>query len=107
MTPALAPISLALQQSLVSSYENLRQNALGGAATRGGSAGLAVFLRGGMAHWMDACRELPAACPLTTMKPGQTRAEDLPILDGDLRAQVAILLAQMALSAHTQGATTC
>jgi hypothetical protein len=91
----------ATPEVLLSSYEDLRRAAVGPSegATRG--AGLGLFVRSGMASWMHACASLvrprgATSCP----------AEQPGTLRYDLRISVAMVLAEMALSADSQGATT-
>lgn len=99
----MAAIPIAVRDALSSSYEDLRRAALAGADGDRG-VGFALFICRGMARWMDTCTEIlvrPAAAP------PQRHIEEQPHLDPGLRVEVAMVLAQMALSAHTQGATTC
>ena len=107
MTPVAAIVPDTARETLWSSYEVLRRAALAGAdADRlGRGVGFTLFIRSGMARWMDACVELlarPAATP-----PPPRHVEEQPRFDPDLHLEVAMVLAQMALFAHAQGATTC
>jgi len=84
----------------VAAYEDLRRAALeaDGGARR--MPGVAVVLRAGVAAWMQACRNVAGVAP--PISPGGDTAGWLP---GTIRAEVAVLLAQMALSAATEMAT--
>lgn len=89
--------------AIVSAYEELRQVARG-AAGQGRGAGYALFLRSGMAAWMVVCVALagpiqaPPTRPITAGR----------LIPANFQIEVAVLLAEMALSVHaSQGATTC
>jgi hypothetical protein len=99
----MAAIPIAVREALASNYEDLRREALAGAGGDRG-VGLALFIRRGMSRWMDTCTEILAG---PTVAPPQRHIEEQPHLDPDLRVEVAMVLAQMALLAHSQGATTC
>jgi hypothetical protein len=96
-------VTFAVREALSSSYEDLRRVALTGAHGQGRGVGFALFIRSGMARWMDTCIELFAR-PATA--PPKRHVEEQRRLDPDVRIEVAMVLAQMALSAHVQGATT-
>jgi hypothetical protein len=104
MTTGVAMVAATVRDALSSSYDDLRRVALAGADRPGHGVGFALFIRSGMARWMDACIDLlarPAAAP-----PLQRHLEEQHLAP-DVRIEVAMVHAQMALSAHTQGATTC
>lgn len=103
MSAASAPLAAAAREALRSSYEDLRRRALApGASSRG--AGFALFVHWGMGSWMETCADLPAPPPRV---PTPARVGPAPNLPDGLRFEVAVVLAQMALSAaHGQGATT-
>ncbi len=101
MAAASVP-SVAVREALSSSYEELRLIALGG---QGRGVGLAFFIRSGMARWMDTCLAM-LAHPTSAPRPA-TNPDEQPQVPADLRVEVAMVLAEMALSAHAQGATTC
>jgi hypothetical protein len=94
-------MAVATPEVLLSSYEDLRRTAVGSSEGLGCGAGLGLLVRSGMASWMHTCasfvrpRESP---PRQTEQPGR--------LCSSLRNEVAMVLAEMALSADTQGATT-
>jgi hypothetical protein len=76
-------------------YEDLRRAALeepDGHARR--APGLALLLRAGIAAWMQACRSV--AGPVLS---AQASGETIRALPGTVRAEVTVLLAEMALAA--------
>lgn len=88
---------------LVSKYEELRRVALG--ALRGPSQGVgfALLVRRGMAVWMDACTKA-AAGSSSRLRP-LSKQEDR-LLPPDLRGEVALVLAAMALACPSEGGMT-
>jgi hypothetical protein len=79
----------------VAAYEDLRQAALeepNGHVRR--APGLALLRRAGTAAWMQACQSLAGPVPSIQPSGGMTRA-----LPGTVRAEVTMLLAEMALAA--------
>lgn len=88
--------------SLLSSYEELRRVAVRRSDHSGRGAGFALFIRSGMAAWIEACA--PLARPVEA-SPRRESAEQHHV-PPDLHAEVAMVLAEMALSAHAQGAPT-
>jgi len=89
--------------ALLSSYEEIRSEALRRAGSSSRGSGLALFVRRGMAAWLAACVPLTRAPEASHRKPP---AEDRVPLD--LRTEVAMVLAEMALTAaNAQGAATC
>jgi hypothetical protein len=79
-------------------YEDLRRAALeepDGHARR--APGLALLLRAGVAVWMQTCRSV-AASGLSA----QPRGETARALPGAVRAEVTVLLAEMALAAAAE-----
>ena len=98
MTVTPHAVGAGAPAALAAGYEELRHAALGGAAGAGRGIGLALFLRSGMAAWMETCAalvrphgEVPA------------RAAAPPVVPLDLRLEVATLLAEMALAVHAHG----
>jgi hypothetical protein len=102
MTSAPARIAAEASEALVAGYEELRRNALGRAGRSDRGIGFALFLRSGMAGWMT----MRAALPRPPDAASRRSAADQAVVPQDLRVEVATLLAEMALSAHTQGAVT-
>lgn len=89
--------------ALLSGYEDLRGEALveAGGSRRG--IGLALFIRRGMAAWIAACAPVARPAQPTPRKP--TEEGRLP---QDLRAEVAMILAEMAFTAaYAEGASIC
>lgn len=86
-------------EQLCQAYEELRAQATGRPGPEVSMAkGLTLLLRSGMAGWMQAWRGLvvsPAAPP--------TPPTDGPGLRLGLTAELAIILAQMALQVHGAG----
>jgi hypothetical protein len=101
MTISPLHVATVTPEVLLSSYEELRRTAADPSVGAGRSAGLGLFLRSGMASWMQTCASLirPRESP-------QRPAEQPGTLCSGLRNAVAMVLAEMALSADTQGATT-
>jgi len=91
--------ALAARSALVGAYEDLRHSALSGA---GRGIGFALLVRSGVAAWIAACASL--ARPFEA--PPVRRSTAQPLVPQDFRAEVATLLAEMALAAHAYGATT-
>ena len=89
------------QLMLLSSYEDLRRTAVGPSEGATRSVGLGLFIRSGMASWMYTCASLVRPRE-STSRP----AEQPGTLCSDLRNSVAMVLAEMALSADSQGART-
>jgi hypothetical protein len=85
------------REALAAGYEELRRAALGGAAGSGRGLGLALFLRSGMAAWMETC------AALVPSRDAPARPTGPPVVPLDLRLEVATLLAEMALAVHTHG----
>ena len=97
-------VTAATREALSSSYEELLRVAITGADRQGRGVGFAFFMRSGMACWIDACIDLLAQPAVVS--PPQRRLEER-CLGPDVRLEVAMVLTQMALSAHGQGVTTC
>ena len=89
-------------EALLSSYEDLRRTAVGPAEGGSCGVGLGIFIRSGMASWLKTCA--------TFMRPGKPpplRVEQpQPVFAPDLRNEVAMVLAEMALSVENQGGMT-
>lgn len=82
----------------MTAYEDLRRAALeepAGHARR--APGLALLLRAGIAAWMQACRRV--AGPVLSVHPSSETTRALP---GTVRAEVTVLLAEMALTAAAE-----
>jgi len=85
------------QDALAAGYEDLRRAALGGATGSARGIGLALFLRSGMAAWMEIC------AALVPSRGAPARVAATPVVPLDLRLEVATLLAEMALAVHAHG----
>lgn len=92
------PVVAGAREALTAGYEELRGAALGPAGSARG-IGFALFIRSGMAAWMETC----AALLLPREAAARREAADPPLVALDVRFEVATLLAEMALSAHVQG----
>lgn len=88
--------------ALVSEYEELRRVALGALRSPSQGVGFALLLRRGMAVWMDACTKA-AACS-SRLRPVAKQEDRL--LPPELRGEVALLLAAMALACPSEGGMT-
>jgi hypothetical protein len=101
MTTSSHRVAGATPDVLLSSYEELRRTAVDPRESAGHSAGLGLFMRGGMASWMQTCASL--------LRPQEATArpvEQPGTLCPGLHNAVAMVLAEMALSASSQGAAT-
>jgi hypothetical protein len=88
------------QHDWVTAYEELRRAALEEPAAHARRApGLALLLRAGTAAWMQTCQRV--AGPVLSAPPSSATTRALP---GIVRAEVTVLLAEMALAAATEGA---
>ena len=87
------------EQDWAAAYEDLRRAALEGNGPTRRMPGVAVVRRAGVVAWMQACRSVASVAP--SISPGDTAGW----LPGTVRAEVAVLLAQMALSAAPEMAT--
>lgn len=96
-------IDARAREALIAGYEELRRTVLGRAGGSDRGVGFALFVRSGMADWMATCAALPRP-PKTPVARRST--DDQPLVPQDFRVEVASLLAEMALSAHAQGAIT-
>jgi hypothetical protein len=81
----------------VAAYEDLRRAALEADDRARRVPGVAVVRRMGVVAWMQVCRSVAGIVP--SISPGGDMAGGLP---RTVRAEVAVLLAQMALSAATE-----
>ena len=88
------------EQDWVAAYEALRRAALEADGCARRAPGGAVVRRAGVLAWMQACRRVADVAP--ALSPGGDTAGCLP---GTVRAEVTVLLAQMALSAATEMVT--
>jgi hypothetical protein len=96
-------IDARAREALIAGYEELRRTVLGRAGGSGRGVGFALFVRGGMAGWMATCAVLPRP---PNAPVAQRSVAEKPLVPQDFRVEVATLLAEMALSAHAQGAMT-
>jgi len=64
--------------------------------------GFALFLRSGMAAWIEACGAVAPLCPPPRLPP----AERDRLLPTDVRGEVTMVLAAMALSVAVEGGLT-
>lgn len=103
MTSVPDSIDARAREALIAGYEELRRTVLGRAGGSDRGVGFALFVRSGMAGWMATCAALPRP-PKTPVARRST--DDQPLVPQDFRVEVASLLAEMALSAHAQGAIT-
>lgn len=105
MTAAPHLMAAATAPVLLSCYEDLRGAAVGADVEAGHGVGLTLFIKHGMASWMQTCASF---APSPRREP-PTRQVERPSLHPDVRAEVAMVLAEMALSANTQaqGAEAC
>jgi hypothetical protein len=87
------------REAFTAGYEELRRVALERAAGSGRGIGFALFIRSGMAAWMKTCAALLIPRTPTARRP----AVEPPPVAPDVRVEVAMLLAEMALSVHVQG----
>ena len=85
------------EEDWVAAYEDLRRAALEGNGPTRRMPGVAVVRRAGVVAWMQACRSVTGVAP--SISPRRDTVGELP---GTIRAEVAVLLAQMALSAATE-----
>lgn len=81
-------------QQLAERYEELRAQAAGRRSSAEAGMGLALFLRRGTPDWMAAWSDCRLAVAPALPKP---RVEEPTLLPATLQAQVALLLAEMAL----------
>jgi hypothetical protein len=102
MSAAPEEIVPASGDALVSEYEALRGVALGGLRGPSQGVGFALLLRRGMAVWMDACTK--AAASSSRLRPLSRQEQCL--LPPDLRGEVAMVLATMALACPMEGGMT-
>jgi hypothetical protein len=96
------PVVAGAREALTAGYEELRGAALGQAGGAGRGIGLALFVRSGMAAWMETCAALLIPRAPTVRRP----VADPPGVPPDVRGEVALLLAEMALSVHVHGGMT-
>jgi hypothetical protein len=87
--------------ALLSEYEELRRAALGESNGPRQCVGFTLLLRKGMAAWMDACATATAA----------SKSQPAPRLEhrlvpSDLRGEVALVIAAMALACPMEGGMT-
>ncbi|MBI4587440.1 MAG: hypothetical protein HY725_01260 [Candidatus Rokubacteria bacterium] len=83
----------------MSDYEELRRVATGRPPSAGHGVGFALFLRSGMAAWIEACAAVAPPCGAPRLPPMQ-RDQLLPT---DMRGEVTMVLATMALSVAREG----
>lgn len=87
----------AIGEDWAARYEQLRKDVL--SQTTGGSFGLIVLLRQGIAAWMRA-----SACAVTPVPASKSVQSLNPVnsLPGDVRSQAAVILAGMLLHHPTE-----
>ena len=100
MTTGALLMTTSTRETLLSGYEDMRRGVMGQSDSPRRGLGLDLFIRNGMASWMQACASLGQP---SVSRPPQAPWQSLP---SALGVEVAMVLAQMALSTHTQGATT-
>jgi hypothetical protein len=84
----------------VAAYEDLRRAATDWDGRARRMPGVAVVRRAGVMGWMETCRSLVGSVPAVRMDGEPARS-----LPGAVRAEVTVLLAQMALAAAGEMAT--
>jgi hypothetical protein len=87
----------ASDQDWVAAYEELRRAALEADGRTRRAPGIVLVLRAGVVAWMQACRGVAGVA--SSLSSGGDTAGWVP---GPVRAEVSVLLAQMALSAVTE-----
>jgi hypothetical protein len=87
---------------LVSEYEELRRAATGRPPSTSHAVGFALFVRSGMAAWIEACAAMPPPPGPPRLAPMQ-RDQLLPT---DVCGEVTMVLATMALSVAREGGLT-
>jgi hypothetical protein len=96
---SVEPARREARDALVTHYEALRRGALEDSAGGCRGAGWALFIGQGMAAWMDTCTAVTVeAEPRSAVAP-TPRA-------GDLRSELALILARMALAGGGEGGRT-
>ncbi|MFZ4779394.1 MAG: hypothetical protein ACOYM3_28870 [Terrimicrobiaceae bacterium] len=84
------------RQAWIERYEELRQSAM--AASNINQRGLTLFLRHGMAAWMDAWHSLTEENPRHITSGGAT-----PTVPSDLRGELAAAIASITLRSIEKG----
>lgn len=87
-------------ESLLSEYEELRRVALFPSNRLSRGVGFSLLLRRGMAVWMDAC---------AAVAPARSQAvprEQHRLVRSELRSEVALVLAEMAMANPSYGGVT-
>jgi len=92
---------LANGSDLVARYERLRRDAIGPPVCQGEGLGLALFLQRGMTAWMQAWSECAPTCEARTHS--QNCSEET--IPGDVRSQIATLLAGMILGLQQEASS--
>jgi hypothetical protein len=96
-----AAVTPDTRQDLVARYEQLRRDAIGPRAHGGEGLGFALFLRRGMTAWMQAWPECAG-----NVDPGTRAQPDVDeTIPGDMRSQIATLLACMILGLQQEVAS--
>jgi hypothetical protein len=88
-------------ESLLSEYEELRRVALTPSNGLSRGVGFSLLLRRGMAVWMDACAAV-APPPRSQAVPRQKHR----LVPSELRSEVALVLAAMAMANPSYGGMT-
>ena len=91
----------AASQDLVARYEQLRRDAIGPRAHSGEGLGFALFLRRGMTAWLQAWPECAGKVDPGTHAPPSVDGT----IPGDMRSQIATLLASMILGLQQEVAS--
>lgn len=103
MTSVSDSVMAGAQDALIAGYEDLRRSALGRLAGSSREVGWGLFIRSGMAAWMERC----AALIRPSEAGARQSAAEPSFMPQDFRVEVAMLLAEMALSAYApRGVTT-
>jgi len=108
VAPAPSIPSFEICEALASSYEELREIALtsAGVLLHGRGTGFALLIRRGMASWMETCIGVLAQ-PTAPAVPAPRQLDEPPYVPAEVRLDVAMILAQMALATQTHGVTLC
>jgi hypothetical protein len=82
---------------LAAHYERLRREAIRASTHGKEGLGLALFLRRGMAAWIEAWSQC-----ITVEKDARSRSVSNEVLPSEVRSQIATLLAGMILNLQTE-----
>jgi hypothetical protein len=98
---SVEPARREARDALVTHYEALRRGALEDPAGGRRGAGWALVIGQGLAAWLDTCTAVTVAA-----EPGLRSAVAPTPLAGDLRSELALILARMALAGGGEGGRT-